>query len=542
MAKKQSQELGFLDGVHSQLIALIAGFVSFAVLSEKALNEIKSFFGVCEASAMKIFVSLYFLFPILFILVWLRWYNSNKGLKKYYSDGPDFNPLESRKFSKRLIFSIFILQATYIFIFCIDFSYSSSLSLWALVILSVACLTCIILYGVSLVWKNFKSLRQSLDDDGFHLLKQARGQFIFFGLIIIFFWLLHFGKSFRVSDLGFLKNQIDSAANAREIFRKFKIGLNSFNSSYPSFPHTDSISFHRLIGELKSEKYFSQIVSKDKISDTLYLETKNKINEISRLLASSVPHKDIQMRHNNLKNLIEEYFFSWIKVKNNLLANRYKENSAKWLNTVRYLGLMIFNLAILFLLCVWYDAYSLRLYHCRVEKEKQLTALKIKSEKDQKQCFHEDERNIKAASKRADSIFYSEINISRSSIYLFFLLTIPFFKPIEKDEVDFDKPYISFSVTSPFSPSEQQPFKTGFENDYQGILNEISTTLHKMEIIDSATSESVNSVSKIASKIQASDSSIDVTTHSIRDFSKIIKDSMQVLPNKLENVKKERKK
>ncbi len=50
---------------------------------------------------------------------------------------------------------------------------------------------------------------------------------------------------------------------------------------------------------------------------------------------------------------------------------------------------------------------------------------------------------------------YSEIWISKISIYVLFLLIIPFFKPIKKDSVSFTKPYIGSSKSITYNDNRK---------------------------------------------------------------------------------------
>jgi len=52
---------------------------------------------------------------------------------------------------------------------------------------------------------------------------------------------------------------------------------------------------------------------------------------------------------------------------------------------------------------------------------------------------------LKSEEKRTKEEF-SEINTSRVAIYLLFLLTIPFFKPIDEKSINLDKPYLSLAA------------------------------------------------------------------------------------------------
>jgi ribosomal protein L18E len=93
--------------------------------------------------------------------------------------------------------------------------------------------------------------------------------------------------------------------------------------------------------------------------------------------------------------------------------DEYRIYWSAWLRTVQYRGLVLFALITLFLLVVWYYAYTSWL--------------------DTEETKEKPREN------------FSEINISKISIYIIFLLTIPFFKPITRDSTAFSKPYITFS-------------------------------------------------------------------------------------------------
>jgi hypothetical protein len=117
---------------------------------------------------------------------------------------------------------------------------------------------------------------------------------------------------------------------------------------------------------------------------------------------------------------------------------------AYWLQIVQFKGLLLFTTMILFLMVVWYHAYRTQL-------------------------------------EMEDQNPYSEIWISKISIYVLFLLIIPFFKPIKKDSVSFSKPYIGSSKPANYYDQRviQRPSQPADSIQYKTISNIVATEMKK---------------------------------------------------------------
>ena len=77
---------------------------------------------------------------------------------------------------------------------------------------------------------------------------------------------------------------------------------------------------------------------------------------------------------------------------------------------------------------------------------------------------------------------YSEISISKISIYVLFLLIIPFFKPIKKDSVSFTKPYIGSSKSIIYNDSRviQRPAQPADSIRYLKISEIVESKMQKV--------------------------------------------------------------
>lgn len=68
---ESKRDLGFFNGVKAEIIPLIAGLVSFTLLAEDAVNQIEKIFHAEGEIGVIVFISIYFVIPVLFIVCWL---------------------------------------------------------------------------------------------------------------------------------------------------------------------------------------------------------------------------------------------------------------------------------------------------------------------------------------------------------------------------------------------------------------------------------------------------------------------------------------
>jgi|GEM_PF-5852079 hypothetical protein len=520
MGKNQSQDLGFIEGIKGELITLIAGLISFTLLAEKAFNEIESFFSMNEVNAMEAFAILYFFMPVVFILFWLAFINSKKGLKLYYwQQHPDIVRPPLLRFVIIALSGLIILL-TILFVVAVCWWDGEW---WLHLIIGSISGMLVLIYASQILKRNRKAKIDSNgqpvpgSEENNTLFYQADRQFwtVLIALTILF--LAHFVTLYCPSDDTTdgllhkqLNNSIDLSGNARQKLIAYRDSTEKLFNEYPAYLR-DSASFKSLLNEIKKddkefvvkkeltndsvllsmqtrydiatkkldtvEKYIDALIKEQKrdklkiysIKKIYNKEDKNLMRtlnaEINSLGKTTEKLKGYEKQYKLYKEQITSTLFSIIKHAQGKLTEGYKRTSKTWLNIARAKGLLIFNLIILALLCIWYDAYTLQL----INKQLKL--------------------NSGATKKEVSKIYYSEVNISRMSVYIIFLLIIPFFKPVEERDIGIDKPYISFTTNNavePVTPQQAMEGPTSSNELLSETARKIDTVYNKTEVIKTA--------------------------------------------------------
>lgn len=410
----KERDLGFFNGIKAEAIPLIAGLVSFTLLVEKAVNNISDFFSISEKTGTILFVIAYFIVPVAGLIIWITLVNYHDGLKKRIWDNP------GSKYSWP-----FLLLLVLLILLCLLFLVTG--------VLLFTIVAALVLLGVT--WLAFELLRRRQENtDKFRRERyQAKWQFIIVFTLLVAFWVLYLSANFlprsktpqsdeelnpitteeyKAREAAMRQCLFDSlfcvALDVRADSDTMDMDVNTFMADFQDYIYRlcpcDSVAGAKLNEELKSS--FKKIVQGDSCS------------------CQVPPNRDNQTFKQGDKPSIQpkaEFFSIYnaeaIKLQlDKKLATqdkKYRIYWSAWLRTVQYRGLVLFALTALFLLVVWYYAYTARL---------------DSEEKDEKNPEN-----------------FSEINISKISIYIIFLLIIPFFKPITRENTVFAKPYITFN-------------------------------------------------------------------------------------------------
>ena len=379
--EKKEHDLGFFNGIKAELIPLIAGLVSFTLLVDTAVNQIEDIFSVAAYGGILIFVFLYFITPSFFILSWIFWLNNKDGLKNRLFEAPK-SPISISVIGIGLL----LLLCTLLF-FEIGFK--------AYLLLICITITFILAYGFQLLAKkpkmSFTYKREY---------RQAAYQLCITIVGLLLLWSVYFYRYTQHPRSEFRekwKNQaqqenllvsIDKAGKSREDYKDYSKAIESILAHYDDLIYLPEADLKKRSND-SIVKWVNSLKSK-------YLESnyKKRFSDLLKSRDSLKQKKDSihQMLYKIQVAKLEDHQPIW----------------AYWLQIVQFKGLLLFTTMILFLMVVWYHAYRTQL-------------------------------------EMEDQNPYSEIWISKISIYVLFLLIIPFFKPIKKDSVSFTKPYIGSS-------------------------------------------------------------------------------------------------
>lgn len=404
------RDLGFFNGVKAELLPLIAGLVSFTLLVEEAVNHIESFLSIDLKASTKLFVIIYFVAPVIAVLYWITGFNYREGLKAIICE------------KRSHFFSIFVFVLLGLIVLLVFAFFLVPANLFGL--LSSATIL------LQLIFLIFLSLRKRSNTFNFRReSKQAKMQMwiVFVGLIT--FWVTYYWRTFYTNDNKQYKAEtkeayrnalndrlfvgsFDTALVKRKEYKKKDSLAKEFLKSYQRYAFrlnprdceaciNLTLNFNDLVDTALhvaqvTDSCFCRPPAKKTHSraSTQNCEDKNR----DRCTAST----DFFTSSNS--GLIRYYIDESLKA-----ADRaYRTHWSAWLRTVQYRGLLLFLTVVLFFLLAWYYSYIEWL------------------ETDMKGDF-------------------SEINISKISVYILFLLTVPFFKPVTEENTVFDKPHVSFN-------------------------------------------------------------------------------------------------
>jgi hypothetical protein len=379
--EKKEHDLGFFNGIKSELIPLIAGLVSFTLLVNTAVNQIEDIFSVGAYGGILIFVFLYFITPSFFILSWVFWLNNKDGLKNRLFEVPK-SPISITVIGIGLL----LLLCTLLF-FKIGFR--------SYLLLICITITFILAYGFQLLAKkpkmSFTYKREY---------RQAAYQLCITIVGLLVLWTIYFYRYTQHPRSEFHKkwtskaqdeNLLDSmfiAGKSRNDYKDYLKSIESILAHYDDLIYLPEADLKKRSND-SIVKWVNSLKSK-------YLESNYK-KRFSYLLKS---RDSLRQKKDSIHQML--YKIQVAKLED------HQPIWAYWLQIVQFKGLLLFTTMILFLMVVWYHAYRTQL-------------------------------------EMEDQNPYSEIWISKISIYVLFLLIIPFFKPIKKDSVSFTKPYIGSS-------------------------------------------------------------------------------------------------
>jgi hypothetical protein len=412
--EKKERDLGFFNGIKTEAIPLIAGLISFTLLVEKAVNNISSFFSISEKESTIFFVIVYFIVPVLGLIFWLTLVNYNDGLKKRIWDNPRSSyswPFLALLFLLLLLCVLFLAWGVFYF------------NIIALVFLALVTGLAIVLLRRPR-GKSTKYKRESY---------QANYQFALVFVLLTIFWAIYLSFNFLFPGTDTNQGEEYTSLIKEDSLRKQAMNqclfdsffckvmgirgksdalnreVNSFNANFQE--HIYNLCPYDSVEENRLDSTFQKIVQV-KSSNCLQRDSSNIVNAIFMLpdFYSSMNSELIKYQlDRKLKEQDKEYRVYW----------------SAWLRTVQYRGLVLFALTVLFLLTIWFYAYTVWLESHEIDDK--------------------NEQNI------------SEIYISKISIYIIFLLVIPFFKPITSENTSFAKPYITFN--NPLTLVEKKSIK-----------------------------------------------------------------------------------
>lgn len=403
---KEEKDLGFFNGIKAEAIPLIVGLVSFTLLVENAVNNISEFLSISEDVATRIFVIAYFVLPVGGLIMWLTVVNYHDGLKKRVWGN------RSSKYSLPFLTLIALLV-----LLCILFWATSVLAfiiVAALILAGVIGLAIILLQRPLVNAENFKREQY-----------QANGQFaIVFGLLVAF-WMLYFGLNFwrdNTSCPASASVLSTTERNAREVAMNECIFSSSYDRALTQRKTSESLRNDVNAFSASFQNYIYRPCPSDTVASLILRDSlTHSFKKIVPGNSCNMPiPNETKLKRGLLPPQAEFFSISNAELIKHQLDTRleaqdkeYRIYWSAWLRTVQYRGLVLFALTTLFLLLVWYYAYTAWL--------------------------------DSGGTKEKPRENFSEINISKISIYIIFLLTIPFFKPITRDGTAFSKPYITFS-------------------------------------------------------------------------------------------------
>lgn len=315
----KSKDLGFFNGIKGELITLLTGLVSFSLLADSFFNQLKDIFVIDAEASILLFIRLYFIWPVLAILIWLTLINDKTGLKKYMMS--DKSPRSMKVHLFVLIGSLIITQLLFIMSRNDDFTF---LCWWDLLL--------IIGYAIRLI-----KLKPLNTGKFRHLYRQAKIQFVVsFGLILL-------------------------------------VGTYYFRNRTQDKSHL----FSCIIDDAgKAMRDLSQSRQrKDTLQINLYGSTKILVKEISQL-GGAKDKEAIKKEIDQLQGKINLIRVEIFEQEHNSLSD-YREKMKPLVDMMQVRGMAIFGISVLFLLGIWYNSYVLRLQSETGEKYPEITISKV---------------------------------------------------------------------------------------------------------------------------------------------------------------------
>lgn len=377
--EKKERDIGFFNGIKAELIPLGVGLASFTLLADQAINQLGSFFSLGDKEGIWLFIFIYFIAPVILIIVWLALVNHNDGLKERLLK----NWTSPKSIFVWLITIGILLSPLAIFL----------LSVKNYLVLALIIFVFILFYLGFVVWSESRK-NYSLERE----LRQARVQMgTLVACLMVVWWFYFFNmisygefKTEWEEDGGSLITSIDQGAFVRkehEATMSASSKLTNHLRDFTMLPRDERLGNYGLRWEaVKNELWENFRITFRKNNEPIQLrEIFTEMVSAKKLDTDSLQYVINRVQAESLQT--------------------YKHQWAPWLRTVQFKGLLLFNLLMFFLLVIWYHSYTSQL----------LTN---------------------------DSSEYSETSISKISIYFLFLLIIPFFKPFKEDTISFGKPYL----------------------------------------------------------------------------------------------------
>ncbi|MBL7854714.1 MAG: hypothetical protein JNL17_09950 [Cyclobacteriaceae bacterium] len=373
---ESKRDLGFFNGMKAELIPLLAGLVSFTLVAEEAINQIENIFHSQKSTGIVVFILMYFIMPVIGILFWLTVMNYRDGLKR--------KMLANKRATDFRLICLILLA----FIILIGTFW------WRIKGFFVVALVTLVLLLVYF----FRLIRMKEEFVPFHReYLQAKIQLGLLTSTLLILWVVYFygyltSNEFKDwKDDSKILTSIRTAATAREKYEDKSVAAKDFIDRYADLIY------------LPLQSSNAQLPSRDQGRqglDALYKRIWDNP------FATGV-HETLAIDGNYGRENLDRIQYSVYRAQI-ISLDRYKKDWVPWMQIVQFKGLILFNLLLLFLLCVWYHSY-----HSQLDGN------------------HDED--------------HSEITISKTGIYILFLIIIPFFKPITKENISFGKPYVTFS-------------------------------------------------------------------------------------------------
>jgi hypothetical protein len=400
--EKKERDLGFFNGIKTEAIPLIAGLISFTLLIETGANNIGSFFNIDETQSTITFVIVYFIVPILGLILWLTLVNYNDGLKKRIWDN------RKSLYSWPFLVLLFLLLLLCVLFIARGVLYFNIIALLFLILVIGLAFALLHRYRV----KATKYRRERY---------QANFQFALVFILLTTFWTIYLSFNFLLPTEESMKGEKNNTLVKQDSLNEKAMNQNLFDTIF-----REAITIRGKSDTLNSDvnsfttnfqEHIYNLCPYDSVEEN---RLDSCFNKIVQAKSNNCLQRDSRFRKNPKDTTPDFYSFMNAELIKYQLDKRLKEQDQEyrlywsaWLRTVQYRGLVLFILTVLFLLTIWYYAYNIWL----------------ESQENNNQA----EQNI------------SEIYISKISIYVIFLLVIPFLKPITSENTSFAKPYMTFS-------------------------------------------------------------------------------------------------
>jgi len=408
---ESNNKLEFFSDIQQKLVLIAAGLLSITTIVPMFVNNIRDIFHLSVEVGFYVFVFVYFFAPLILYITYCSIHDYVGFLQLLPPKQYDIF-LTSKTGRQRTEFGIFILALLFLIV-----SFPPYIGLAILMMLSASALV----------------IRQTFDEGR----RSAPGKGLFKEFLII-------GSSIFVLFLAFYVLNFDAVRGA--LFQNQCVQADAFqyykyNDNLDSLIDQTSLLKHNAYKEFVFSKALCQITSENKkdktteVPDSLCLVASGLAAADRRMSATASVSKMVTdiVKRKITGNAPEVYrqcaiLDEYAKTVRASAQNTIKEKWVRLIQQIQYKGLLWLLILILLSLCLW-----LRM---------NLKLLKLKAV-----TF--------PLAVPADDIAKVTDNIAqiKTLIYILLLLVLPFFRHIEKKDIDLSKPYLNFSLANVFKGS-----------------------------------------------------------------------------------------